>query len=261
MDSGTAPDGQRLYQEGLRALENQDRATALNLFRQAWQHEQQLDPATRQQLKDKLSLLTSNDRLAPGSGGPASPLEEVGAQQDVLRQKLFREINNEQQEAQKMMATDPRGAVARMRDLRNRVAEAQIDPETQKQFLTLVDRATQEMESYVQQNAAEIDLNERNAAITTEIEQQSKGRRSRYRIKIAQLVEKYNTLVEEERFAEAEVIAGQVRELDPLSPIARTLSLRSKIASALPGAGVDPRAERTRFLRCDDASPGVRHTL
>ena len=99
LDSGTAPDGQRLYQQGLRALENQDRDTALNLFRQAWQHEQQLDPATRQQLKDKLSLLTSNDRLAPGSGGPASPLEEVGAQQEVLRQKMFREIDNEQQEA------------------------------------------------------------------------------------------------------------------------------------------------------------------
>ena len=35
----------------------------------------------------------------------------------------------------------------------NRVAETQIDPESQKQLLTLVDRATQEMQAYVQQNA------------------------------------------------------------------------------------------------------------
>lgn len=232
LSNGAAPDGNRLYLEGLRALENQDRAAALSLFRQAWQFEQQLDPVTRQQLKDKLSLLGSNDRAAFGTGGPPGPLEEVGSQQEVLRQKIFREINSEQQEAQKMMATDPRGAVARMRELRNRVAEAQIDPESRKQFLTLVDRATQEMDAYVQQNKAEIDLRERNAAITSQIDRDQKAK-IEVQDKIAQLVENYNTLVEEERFAEAEVIAGQVRELDPNSPIARTLTLRSKLAARI----------------------------
>jgi len=229
--AGAPPaDGLRLYQEGLRALEAQDRAAALNLFRQAWQFEQQLDPATRQQLKDKLSLLGAADRPTPNVGGPPSALEEVGAQQDVLRQKMFREIANEQQEAEKMMGSDPRGALTRLQQLRDRVSQTDIDPESKKQLLTLVDRGVAQIEGFIKQHEQEIELNERNAAITAEIDQRQRAKLE-VQDKIAELVEKYNTLVEEERFAEAEVIASQVRELDPESPIARALALKSKIAS------------------------------
>lgn len=226
----TTADPQQLYQQGLQALENQDRATALNLFRKAWQNEQQLDPAIRQQLKDKLTLLGANDRSAAGAGAAAATMNEVGAQQDVLKQKMFREIANEQTESEKMLKTDPRGALTRMQQLRERVSQADVDPESKKQLLTLVDRGTQQIDGFIKQHESEISLTEHNSAITTEIEQKQKAKLE-VQDKIAELVEKYNKLVEQERFPESEVIANQVRELDPESPIAKTLTLKSKFAA------------------------------
>ena len=67
--------GEKLYQDGLRALENHDRDTAMQLFRDAWKYEKELDPQTRQQLQDKLILLQSNATPPPGAAGTEpSPL-------------------------------------------------------------------------------------------------------------------------------------------------------------------------------------------
>ena len=80
--------GGRLCRRRLR----QDRATALNLFRKAWQNEQQLDPAIRQQLnqpqqtdkvvaqiKEQLKEQVANEmreqaRQTPGPGAAMQPM-------------------------------------------------------------------------------------------------------------------------------------------------------------------------------------------
>ena len=55
--TGPPSAGVGLYQQGLRALENQERQAALDFFQQAWQYEAELDPATRGELRDKLPWL------------------------------------------------------------------------------------------------------------------------------------------------------------------------------------------------------------
>ena len=73
-------------------------------------------------LKDKLNLLGISAH--PGTGQrPPSPLQEVGIEQEVLRQKLFREVANEQQRADRTRTTDPMGARERMQRLRDRVSQ------------------------------------------------------------------------------------------------------------------------------------------
>src|SRR5210317_595235 len=47
----------QVYQQGLKALSAGDTETAREMFKEAWAHEAELDPATRNQLKDKLTLL------------------------------------------------------------------------------------------------------------------------------------------------------------------------------------------------------------
>ncbi len=218
--------GHQLFREGMTALENQDRGRALDLFRQAWQFQADLDVATRQQLKDKLGLMSVARDTTP-SGREPSPLELVDTAQDLLRQQLYREFSNEEKVADKQKTSDPFGALERMERMRAKVAESTLDPGAQKQLLTLIDRKTIEFRTYIDQHRSEIEQDDRNAAILASIDR-DRARKFETQNKIAQLVEEYNDLIEEQRYSEAEVRARQVRALDPDSPIARTLLLNSK---------------------------------
>jgi len=220
---GESP-GHQLYREGLRALEAQDRDTALRHFRQAWGHQQELDPLTRQQLKDKLSLLSAGPAIGPLV--EPSPLEEVHTQEDLLRQKLFREITTETKLAAEMIPVDPRGARERVQSLRDRVAAAEIDPAAQKQLLTIVDRELSNLDAYLKEHQSEIELNERNRAVVESIDR-DRAVKIEVQNKVAELVDQFNKLLNEERFAEAEVVAKQIREIDPDSPITELVTTRS----------------------------------
>ncbi|MBC8353361.1 MAG: general secretion pathway protein GspD [Planctomycetes bacterium] len=218
--------GLQMYRQGLRALEAQDRDAALQLFRDAWQFQRELDPITRQELKDKLALLgqASNRPLRE-----PSPLEEVNAQQELLRQQLFREITNETEEAREMVPTDPRGALQRVTQLRDRIAQAEVDPGARRQLLTIVDRDVAGIEAYILQNEGDIDLKARNREVVESIDR-DRAETNEIQQKVAQLVEEFNDLLDEERHPEAEVVARQIRELDPDSPITRLVTIKSKMA-------------------------------
>jgi general secretion pathway protein D len=243
---GNSSAAQRLYEEGLRALDNQDRATALQKFREAWALQEELDPETLRQLKDKLTFLNAPaGGMAPQplGGGPASPLQQVTSEQELLRQKLMREIANEQKSAEKLAATDPRAALGNLRKVRERVATADVGAPAQKQLLTLVDKSIIELEKYIEQNKSAIENEERNNQIRAErvreqeltIETQNK---------LAELVEEFNTLLDERRYAEAEVIAKKAREIAPDYPTVTLMVEKSKLARNVAAEG--SISERTR---------------
>ncbi len=229
-DSGSASrapsPGAQLFADGVRALENRDRATAVKLFRDAWKYERDLDPTTRQQLQDKLSLLQTGGNSSVGPA-PTSPLEAVDAKQQLLRQKLFREITSEQAESQRMSGKDPKGALDRLMKLRDRVGSSEVDPGSRKQLLTLVDKNIDSLQRYIDANRAEIELAEHNRNVREGIELDSK-RQQEVNEKIAQLVEEFNQLVDEQRLAEAERIAKQAKELAPDSEIVQSLTWKSR---------------------------------
>ncbi len=220
--------GRELYRQGLVALERQDRAAALQLFSEAWKYEAEFDPATRQALRDKLTLLRVA-MSADAAGPPGSALEAVDAEQRLVRDKLFRDITREQSAAERMRDTDPRGALTRLQQLRQQVEQETVDPTLRRQLLTLVDRSIRETEGYIQTNLADIELRERNQTASEEIERGKQGKIDKQN-QLAELVEQFNTLIEDQRYAEAEVIAKQANELDPEAPVVRNMMLTAKFA-------------------------------
>ncbi|MHB8956277.1 MAG: type II secretion system protein GspD [Pirellulaceae bacterium] len=222
--------GQQLYQDGLRALESHDRDSALSLFRDAWKYERELDPHTRQQLQDKLILLQSNGTPPSGVAGDSqpSPLEAVDAKQQLLRQKLFREITSEQAEAQRMSANEPKAALERLLRLRDRVNDSEVDPSSKKQLLTLVDRNVESLEQYIETNKADIELSERNRAVVQGVALDAQ-RELEIQNKLASLVEEFNRLVDEQRYAESERIAKQARELAPDAVVVQNLLWQARV--------------------------------
>lgn len=218
--------GMNLYQQGLRALANQDRDTALQLFREAWQFKDELDPYTQQQLKDKLTLMRTVNQPAVNNV-PQTPLEEVDSRQEVLRQKLVHEITNEVAQARKTLPQAPREAYQQLERLRMRVSQSELEPNVRKQLLTSVDRGLAEVEQFIEQNRAEIELDEANAAVLADLDN-SRAKKAEVDQKLAELVEKFNLLLDERRYAEAEIIAKQIHELSPNSELAKTVIWKSR---------------------------------
>ena len=220
--------GVQLFRQGMAALAAQDRAAALQSFREAWKYERELPAEIRNELQDKLSLLGRAEPAATPMGQVPSQLEDVASAQHLQYQKLYREISAEEQAAKKMTSSDPKGALEKMQALRGRVNEADLDAPAKKQLLTFVDRSITQLTAYIEQNRFEIELNDKNKRILDEINREG-TEKFQTDDKIAELIEQYNKLVEEERFKEAEVIAKQVRELAPENPISQTLMLKSKM--------------------------------
>ena len=226
--AGPASPGAKLYEEGIKALEKRDRETALAKFAQAWKYQDQLDPETRQQLKDKLQFLRAASAPVPGEGQP-SPLEQVNSHQEVLRQKLFREVATEQKNAEKLAITDPKGALDSLKKLRERIAGAEVEPAGRKQLLTLVDRSINELANWIEQNKATLDNKEHNDQVRGEVAR-NREVTVEMQTKLAQLVENFNKLIDERRYAEAEVVAKQANEIAPENPVTVLLVEKSRFA-------------------------------
>lgn len=233
----------KLYRDGMDLLENGEREAALGRFQEAWKFESQLDPSTRQDLKDKLSLL----RQAPLPPARPAPTEEVDSEQYLRYQKFLGEIAAEKQAAKKLADANPRQALGNLRDLRQRVADADLDPQGRKILLTNLDRSTKDLEDFIERHRGDIELREKNNEVRAQIDNDRKMTVETQN-KIAELVEKFNRLMDEQRYAEAEVIAKQVRELEPESSIAEMLAWKSHFAKNIAGA-VNVRDEKAaRFV-------------
>jgi general secretion pathway protein D len=224
--------GHRLYQEGVEALQNQDRTAAIAKFTEAWKFQDQLDPDTRQQLKDKLTYLRMNNAAQPLPPGEQSPLEQVNSQQELLRQKLVREILNEEKAAQEQAQKDPKGALGNLQKLRERVAAADVEPAARKQLLTMVDRLITELQTFIDQNKATIENAEQNNAVKAEVVR-SQEVRLQTQNKLADMVEQFNQLMDEKRFPEAEVIARQANDIAPGESVVVTMIEKARLARSI----------------------------
>lgn len=212
--------GEALYTRGLELLSQGDREAALEAFRQAWKFEGEMDVTLRGQLKDKLSSMSNLDRGPEQI--PATPLNQAAQAQLRARQKMMTEVSAEISAAEANREQEPNVVAQRLQTLRTRVSQADLDGQSRKQMLTLVDRQIATHQIYMSQNQAAIDQNMRNRQVE---EQMSLEAESNYKVQqqIASLVDTYHDLMDEGRYPEAEGVAKQVGVLDRGSEIAALL--------------------------------------
>lgn len=219
---GDSSDPNEIYRKGVEALSagNSDQARAL--FLEAWKNEASLDPAVRQQLKDKLTLMRPTGQTLP-SPESAGAFDAVTQEQTLARARLMREVTSEIANVEQDKKDNPIGALERLQRLRRTVeSNTDADSASRQQMLSMVDRQISTQQKYVEQNRAQIDLDMTNARIRAEINQDQFDL-IELDEKVSQLVEQFNDLMDDQRYPEAEIIAKQVNELKPDSPIATLL--------------------------------------
>jgi general secretion pathway protein D len=213
-----------LFEQGEAALRDQNREQALQYFRQAATHIQELDPVTAQRLQDRLQMLS-----APAGGpAPAPGLNDTAARQQVLARQVATELGAQESRAQQMLEKDPKGALALLEDARKRVEESGLEPTVREQLLRNVDRKLGEVRKYVEDNHARIELEERNRSVVEGIEKDQQHTLE-VQEKVALMVDEFNTLLREQRFDEAAVVAKRAQELDPKNPVTQQLVITSNL--------------------------------
>jgi len=217
----------RLIRQGEKALTERDLQTAGEYFHQAWKYESQLDPATRTRLKDHMHVLRSASAPPRQIAPDDSSLEEISSQQQMLLSRTYAEVTRENAVADRMRPSDPIGARKRLVDLREKIAQSQLERSVQRQLVARVDRSIEATDRFIEENRAQIELDSRNAAVLEKVDRQRQVR-LQIQDELAMLVEKYNTLMDERRWEEAEVLARQAHELAPESEVARTLTWQSR---------------------------------
>lgn len=212
--------GDQLYQKGLELLSQGDRQGALEAFSQAWKHQNELDPAIRNSLKDKLTALQARAQSAESVPANVAQVDEATMQE---HNRWISEVTGELSDAKKYRETEPLTVADRLQTLRQRISQANLNGDARKRLLTMIDREITEHQLYMSQNKAAIDQNSRNRQIKEEI---SREQEEKYKVdqQIASLIETYNDLMDKGEFMQAEVVAKQVKALSPDSEIGSLLS-------------------------------------
>ena len=224
---GGAGSGDALYRRGIEALSKGERDQAYELFKKAWEFQGEMDPQLRNQLREKLSLMSVPSGQAESV--PASPLDPVAQQQMAARQRLMSEVTGEIAAAEANQESEPLVVAERLQALRTRVSQADLDGAARKQMLTIVDRAITSHQIYMSNNQAAIDQNMRNRQVTEQIALDGEARYKTEQ-QVASLVETYNDLMDKHSYAEAEVVAKQVAVIDPNSTTSRLLIANARNA-------------------------------
>ena len=210
----TTTRGMELYRSGVEALGINDKQRAREYFQTALQYRDQLDSDTRSEIRAHLASYQESGFAAE----PAPTTMGMDEQQQKIFRRLQNEVFSERDSAERLLKTSPRKALEKMTYVRNRISDSELDTARKRPLLTIIDRDMNQMQAYIDEHLSEILLDETNQRNLDLVESR---RQASYdtELQIQKLIEEFNDLVDQRRWAEAEAIARQAEELDPTSPI------------------------------------------
>ncbi|WP_442482112.1 hypothetical protein [Aeoliella sp. SH292] len=215
---------QSLLQAGESALRKGDREQALQLFRQANANRNDLDPTARQLLDSHLRMLSSAPEtldVAPTATPIANAeanIEALDSQQQVLVRQLNADVGRAQGLARKAVEKDPKEAVRLLDEVEAQVNKSGLDDSTKRIFLSKINLTRSDVNLYIEQHRSELELDERNKAVLAEIDRRNELELAQQQ-KIAELVDEFNKLRDDQRYHEMELVAQRLREMAPNEPV------------------------------------------
>jgi len=255
-------DAFQLLRGGENALRQGDRNKAQEMFRAAHAQRDQLDVLSQQQLQDHLQMLSAGAAPATSRTGSGSLLNSASSSQAVLARQLSAEIGKRQSEAARLRTSDPQGALKMLKESSQLVVKSDLDESMKTQLLRRVDLSIAETDRFIRDNGAEIELDRSNQAVLAGIDRQREVKQQ-VQERLAKLVDQYNTLRDEQRYAEMEVVAKRAYDMAPNEPVAQQIwesakfirrSMLNREIAQLTEQGVD---ETFRGIR-EDAALGLK---
>ena len=244
---------------GMQALAAGQKAEARAKFLDAWKNPEGLSEAERSTLKDKLTLLQPRRLGEPTAAKPVAEMTEIEKAALEVQQKtrvLYREVTSELANIEQDKTERPMDAKDALVTLRRRVESADVDDDARRALTVMVDRAIRAQDQYIEINRADIELEIENESVRTAMELANR-REAQIDEEVSALVDEYNDLMKQRRYAEATILAKQVAALKPDDPISTSMFHNSRMGTRLRMAEEIEAAKELAFidnLRDVDAS-------
>ncbi|MDZ4818789.1 MAG: hypothetical protein SGJ20_07435 [Planctomycetota bacterium] len=221
----------QLMEQGERALTDKDTAGALRYFQQAYQKQQELDPRLRDRLQNHMQIL-SRPAAPMRQPQPNDLLEGVTVNQKMLSRQVASDVSRMQTAARGMTEKEPKRALEMLKQLRANVAAANLEVNDRDHQLRRLDMTINQTEQYIKANASQIELDEQNHEVEQQVKQ---GQEKSIEVddKMKALVDEFNKLVEEQRFAEAELVAKRAAALDPDNLVVTSLLINGRVLNRM----------------------------
>ncbi len=231
---------QELYQQGIRQMRAGDRDAAYDLFLQAYNSSDELSNYERQQLQEKIRACAPSRKIqqvsgllqAPSAGQAFEPkvLDETVRQHAAKFDRTREEVTNTIFQAERLRGDEkPAEALELLDRAIANLEGADLAPQQTAALMAALTSSRESVESYMAQRKPLLDLERRNAETRSIIDAEIETK-IRIEQEIADIVEKYNRLMDEHRFAEAHTIAKQAKELAPENPVTIQMFIESKFA-------------------------------
>lgn len=189
-------------------------------------------PLSRQQPAvplQRVDLGSAAPQPLPPPQEPGGLLNQYTAGQRLLQRQLAAEVANQQSRAKQMRELDPKMALELLAQTQQLIESSQVEPEFRAQLLNRVARTREDVQAYYDAHKADFELQEQNDAVLGEIDRE-RSMKIEIDEKLAALVDEYNKLMDEERWAEAELTAKKAIELAPNNPLAEQLRWNANFA-------------------------------
>ena len=237
---------QELFGQGLAELRRGNRVAAHKAFLAAHQSGQRLDPVTNQRLQVYLrelapkadgkiqlaSQVADGELQVPNAAAPyeePSPLDAAEQQQSVKFDRLRTDTLNAIFRAERMRESNPEQALQIIDQAIASVEGAELGADATAALLRSLQKTHESMQNEIMRQKPNLDQKKKNQEVLALLERDQHNK-IRVEQEFASLVEEFNTLYQQKRFAEAEVIAKKAKELDPKNPVSETMFWKSRFA-------------------------------
>jgi general secretion pathway protein D len=176
---------------------------------------------------DRAAAQPGNVQSAEAGAARVLPAPPAGEPEGLALARVSAEVAARQLEAKRLAQKSPGDALALLDDLAKSLGEQPLPEEARDRLLRRIERTRQDIEEATGKRRAELALEQQNAKIEGDIDRE-RSRRVEVDRRIAMLVEEYNTLVDEQRFPEAEAVAKKAGQLAPDNAVVRQLLAQSR---------------------------------
>jgi len=171
-------------------------------------------------------------RTTPSPVEATAPSGQAALPRDLIVARLSAEVAARQLEARRAAQRSAAEALGLLDAAAADVAAADIPTETRTQLTKRIDRARREIEETTGKRASEIALDKKNAEVESKINRE-RAKKVEVDQRLAMIVDEYNTMIDERRYAEAEALAKKAAQLAPDNPVVRQLLSQSRMIRRL----------------------------
>lgn len=223
--------GYSLLQQAQAALQMGNRDQARQIVMQAEQYRSELDPASANRLTEMQAMLNGSGidpNAAPNAGNPSGLAAAPNGDQTALFGQMVTEFENTVQKTRSMRQDDPKAALETLKNYQKKVEDSTLADAQKEMLLRNVKSKVAEMEGYIRDNQAEIEVSTSNAKSKEKLQAREDYYTER-ETRLKEMSDDFNALIRENRYAEAEVLGKRAAELYPDSSFAQQMATMGKM--------------------------------